>query len=106
MKATGVCQTRNVVHVIECTKCSTQYAEQTKSVLRVCLMGDQSDIRHKPVEKPVAKHFNSVDHLIKDLTMMVIEMIHKEDMEHRKRKESHWTEMIRSLTLDGLNLYL
>ena len=67
-------------------------------------MGHRSDIRHKRMKKPVAKHFNLVDHSIKDLAMMVIKTIHREDTEYR-RKESHWIEMIRSLTSDGLNLY-
>ena len=67
--------------------------------------GHQSDIVHNHKEKPVTKHFYSVDHVIKDLTIMVIETIHREDAEYT-RKESDWIEMIRSLALDGLNLYL
>ena len=68
-------------------------------------MGHRSDIRHKCTEKPVARHFNLVDHSINDLTIIVIETIHREDAEYRKRKESSWIEMIRSLAPDGLNLY-
>ena len=41
---------------------------------------------------------------IEDLKVMVIEKIHRDYSEYRKRKESHWIEMIRSLTPDGLNL--
>ena len=57
------------------------------------------------VRSAVAQHFNSVNHLNKDLAIMVIERIHREDAEYRSRKEIHWIEMITSLTLDGLNLY-
>ena len=105
MKATANCQTRNVVYVIECTQCSIQNIGETENAFHVRLMGRRFDIRHKHMEKPVAKHFNSVDHLIKDLTIVVIEMLHREDMEYRGRKGSHWIEMIRSLPPDGLNLY-
>ena len=79
MKATANCQTRNVVYVIECTKRFIQYVGETENALHVSLTGHRSDIRHKRMEKPVAKHFNSVDHSIKDLTIMVIETIHRED---------------------------
>ena len=78
------------------------------NALRIRLKGHRSDIRHKctrKVKKPVAKHFNSVDHSIKDLVIMVIKMIHREDAEYSK-KENHWIEMITSLTSNGLNLYL
>ena len=105
VKATANCQTRNVVYLIECTKCSIQYVGETENALRVRLTGHRSDIKHKRIEKPVAKHFNQVDHSINDLAIMVIEMIHKDDTEYRRRKESHWIETIRSLTPDGLNLY-
>ena len=81
VKATTNCQTRNVVYMIECGKCSIQYVGETENAFRVCLTRFQSDIRHKHMEKPVAKHFNPLDYSIKVLTIMVIEMIHREDAE-------------------------
>ena len=88
VKATTNCQTRNVVYVIVCT---IQYVGKTENTLRVRLMGHWSDIRHKRTEKPVARHLNLVDHSSNNLTIMVIETIHREDAEHRKRKESYST---------------
>ena len=105
VKATANCQTRNVVYITESTICSIQYVGRTENALRICLMGHRSDIRHKHMEKPVAKHLNLVDHSINDLIIMVIEMIHREVAEYRRRKESHWIEMIRSLALNRLNPY-
>ena len=105
VKATANCLTRNVVYVLECTKCSIQYVGETENALRVRLTGHRSDIRHRRTEKPVARHFNLVDHSINDLTIMVIETIHREDTEYRKRKERYWIETLRSLAPDGLNLY-
>ena len=90
---------------IWCIKCSIQYVRETENALHICLTGHRSEIRHKRTEKPVARHFNLVDHSINDLTIMVIETIHMEDTEYRQRKESYWIEMIRSLAPDGLNLY-
>ena len=37
---------------------------------------------------------------------MVIEKIHREHTDLKRRKESHWIEIIQSLTLHGLNLNL
>ena len=105
MKATANCETRNVVYLIEYIKCSTQYIGETKNALHMRLTGHRLDTRHKCIEKSVTKHFNLVDHLIKDLTIMMIETIYKKDAKYRKRKESHWIEIIQCLKADELNLY-
>ena len=55
-------------------------------------------------DRPMAKHFSLPDHSMEDLSIMVIEKIYRKDTDHRRRKESHWIEMILSLTPDGLNL--
>ena len=103
-KATADCGTSNVVYLIECRRCAIQYVGETENALHVRLTGHRSDIKHRRIEKPVAKHFSLPDHSMEDLKLMVIEKIHREDSEYRKRKESRWIEMIRSRTPDGLNL--
>ena len=104
VKATADCGTSNVVYLIECRRCAIQYVGETENALRVRLTGHRSDIKHRRIEKPVAKHFSLPDHSMEDLKIMVIEKIHREDGEYRKQKESRWIEMIRSRTPDGLNL--
>ena len=104
VKATADCGTRNVVYLIECKQCNIQSVGETENALRVRLTGHRSDIKNRRIEKPVAKHFSLPGHSIDDLKIMTIEKIHREDSEYRKRKESRWIEMIRSLTPDGLNL--
>ena len=103
VKATADCRTSNVIYLIECKKCSVQYVGETENALRVRLTGHRSDIKHHRTEKPVARHFNLSDHSIDDLSIMVIEKIHREDVEYRRRKESHWITTIRSMRPDGLN---
>ena len=39
-------------------------------------------------------HFNLSGHSLKDLSIMAIEKIHREDAYFRKRKESHWIAMV------------
>ena len=104
VKATADCRTSNVVYLIECTRCSIQYVGETGNALRVRLTGHRSDINHLRSDLPVAKHFNLLDHSLKDLSIMVIEKIHRDDTTLRKKKESHWIQAIRSLTPHGLNL--
>ena len=101
VKATTDCRTRNVV---ECKKCAVQYAGESENALHVRLTGQRSDINHNQIDRPVTKHFSQPDHSIHDLTIMVIEKIHQDDSHHKKRKESHWIELLWSLTSNGSNV--
>ena len=104
VKATTYFLTRNVVYLIECKKCAIQYFGETENALRVRLTGHRSDIKHRRIDRPVAKHYSLPDHSMEDSSIMVIEKIYREDTDHRRRKESHWIETIQSLTPDSLNL--
>ena len=105
MKATADCRTKNVVYLIECAKCSIQYVGETENALRVRLTGHRSDINHQRLDRPVAHHFNQPHHSLKDLTIMIIEKIYREDANFRKLKESYWIETIKTLSPNGLNRY-
>ena len=82
--------------------CAAQYIGEAKNTVSVQLMGDQSEVNHDRTDIPVAKHFSQPDHSIHNLTIMVTEKIHREDTDHRRRKENHWKEQLRSLTPNGL----
>ena len=56
--------------------------------------------------EPVASRFNSEGHSLEDLSIFVIEQIHREEASFRKAKESHWIQTLRSLVPEGLNLDL
>ena len=66
--------------------------------------GHRSDINHQRLEKPVAQHFNSNGHSLEDLSVFVIEKIHREEATFHKAKESHWIRALRLLAPEGLNL--
>ena len=66
----------------------------------------RSAIKHRRQEKPGAKHFNSMGHSLEDLSIYIIEKIHREEATFRKEKESHWIQTIRTLASEGLNLKL
>ena len=43
-------------------------------------------------------------HSLDDLSIYVIEEIHREEAVFRKAKESHWIQTLRTLAPEGLNL--
>ena len=94
----------NMLYLIECKQYAIQYIWETETALRIRSTGHWSDIKHRKIVKPVAKHFFLPDHSMDDLKVMVIEKIHRKDSEYRKQKESHWIEMIQSQTPDAVNL--
>ena len=104
VKASADCCTKNVVYVIECKKCAAQYVGETENALRVRLTGHRSDIHHRRTDRPVARHFCQSDHSIHDLTIMAVEKIHRNDVNFRRRKESHWISILHTLIPDGLNI--
>ena len=57
--------------------------------------GHWSDIKHRRLEKPLANHFNSKGHSLEDLSIFVIEQIHREDANFRRAKESYWIQTLR-----------
>ena len=50
--------------------------------------GHRLDIKNRRLEKSVAKHFNFVGHSLDDLSIFIVEKIHREDASFRKAKES------------------
>ena len=66
--------------------------------------GHRSDIKHRRLEKPVAKYFNLINHSLEDLSIFIIEKINRGDAGFRKAKESYWIQTLQSLTPEGLNL--
>ena len=78
---------------------------ETENELHIRMNGHRSDLKHRRLEKPVASHFNSEGlRSLEDLSIFVIEQIHKEKANFRKAKESHWIRTLRSLVPEGLNL--
>ena len=71
------------------TNVKKQYVGETENALHVRMNGHCSDTNHRRLEKPDAKHFNSMGHSLEDLSIYIIEEIHREDAVFRKAKESY-----------------
>ena len=75
-----------------------------KKNLHIRLNGHRSDITHRRTEKPVAAHFTSAGHSLKDLSIRVIEQMRSQNENLRKRRESHWIGKLGCLSPAGMNL--
>ena len=106
VKATADCRTRNVVHLIKYKKYTIQYIGETENALCGRLTGHRSGIKQCRTVRSVAEHLSLPDYSMEDLSIMVTDKIYGEHTDYWRRKESHWIEIIRSLTPDGLNLIL
>ena len=104
IKASANCKTANVVYVIKCKKFNNRNVGETETALHIQMNGHRSDIKHQRLEKPVTAHFNSEGHSLQDLSISVIEQIHREEASYGRAKESYWIQTLQSLAPEGLNL--
>ena len=100
---TANCRTKNIVYLIECSKCKKQYIGETENPLHLHMNGHRSDCYCKLSDKPVSEHLNTISYSFEDLTVMVIEQI-MAGSARCKQQESFWIHTLRALTPDGLNL--
>ena len=77
---------------------------ETQNALHIRTNGHRDDIAHRRIEKPVEAHFNSTDHLLRDLMILVIEAMRNQDESLRKKRESFWINQLRALYPGGMNL--
>ncbi len=102
IKTDSQCSTPNVVYVISCKKCGLQYVGETKTKLSLRFANHVSSIKTKK-QYPVSIHFNSPNHNVKDVELMVIEACNGDDT-HRKLRESHWIHQLKTVQPFGLNI--
>ena len=85
--ATANCKTSNVVYLIECSLCHVQYVGETRNALHIRMNGHRGDIYHRRLDKPVSAHFNSSDHNLQHLSIMVLEVMRSQNEDIRKMRE-------------------
>ena len=102
--ATANCKTSNVVYLIECSLCHVQYVGETRNALHIRMNRHRGDIYHRHLDKPVSAHFNSSDHNLQHLSIMVLEVMRSQNEDIRKMRENFWIFHLQSLHPGGLNL--
>ena len=79
----------NIVYLITCRRCGTQYVGETGQPLRHRINSHCFDVMQRRTEEfPVAEHFNGEGHTLTDLTVVAIDQLYSHDTCLRKIRES------------------
>ena len=97
------CQSTNVVYVITCKKCGTQYVGETKRALKTRLLEHCGDTKHNR-DRPVARHFNKPNHTCDDIMIMAIDRPSSTNYFHRLALESKWIDKLQTSAPLGMNV--
>ena len=97
IRCKATCKSSNLIYLISCKRCGLQYVGETEQTLNERMNGHRFDIVNKKIhEKPVAAHFNSLQHTLEDLQVMVIEQLWKRDTPLRKIRDSKWITLLQT----------
>ena len=106
------CQSSNLIYLITCRHCQSQYVGQTKNRLLTRFQGHFNDIIHDR-DTTVARHFNRCPpdnpSMSSGLSISILSFInsHPESREARQRRdteERRWMHQLSTITPNGLNL--
>ena len=98
------CKSKNVVYLITCSQCQTQYVGQTRQPVSRRMNSHIFDINNfmdPAFSSLVAAHFNGNNHSIQNFTFMPIDIV-KNDMD-RLYKETFWIHKLKTVNPNGLN---
>ena len=98
------CETSNVVYLLYCTRCNTQYVGETKNTLKQRFYLHRSNI-NKNTGTLVTKHFNQNSHSLTDLRCIAIEKQHNNNHTQRLAREAFWIKKLQTLHPYGLNVH-
>ena len=96
-------QSKNVVHVIECTICHKQYIGETSQTVNATFRVHESFIRTNK-ENNIAEHFNTENHTPTSYTIKTV----GQEVDNNKRLclEESWIHLLDTIQPRGLNLKL
>ena len=106
------CQTQNIIYLITCVTCKTQYVGQTKNRLLTRFQGHYHDIQHDN-DTTVGRHFNRCPRVnpskFDGVKISVLQFIRsppdsRDGKLERDREENRWINRMSSIVPRGLNL--
>ena len=98
------CLSKNVIYLIYCNICGTQYVGESKNSLRMRITQHRSAIKTKKLNQPIAFHFNLPHHSTDNLRVIAIDQNSSWNNRSRKQKEHFWIGMLQTMTPSGLNI--
>jgi len=96
------CNSKDLIYLITCTKCSIQYVGETGQNLRDRINNHKSTIRTGK-KTPISIHFNSTEHTIDHLSVVPIEILFTNNLLHRRTREFYWQLRLGTIFPKGLN---
>ena len=100
------CNSKNLIFLIQCKKCHSQYIGETKRKLNE-RFGEhrRSILNHHQLlnPTPVSPHFNQPGHSINDVQLIPLELIRSKRDSVRKAREAHLISKAKTLHPLGIN---
>ena len=87
IKTSVNCQTQNLIYLINCKKCPTQYVGETNRTLQARFSEHLGYVKNKHTNKITGAHFNLAGHRQSDMEISIIEKIHSTSEQYRKQRE-------------------
>ena len=99
------CQSKNVVYLISCNKCSLQYIGSTSNEFKVRFRNHKSAMLTKKKTCEVAIHFNEISHQLSDFSFICLESIHNTENTDQilLNREAYWSSQLFTWQPHGLN---
>ena len=97
------CTTCNIIYLISCRICGTQYIGETKNSLKKHFYGHRSTIKTHKLDTPVGQHFNLPNHSISDMILQGIEALANRRESVRFSREKMWIRHVHTIHPHGLN---
>ena len=94
------CQSTNIIYVLSCLICGTQYVGESSNTMNTRCRGHISTIRTSK-DHPVAVHYRSYNHTTEDFNITVIDK--EADKNRHLRLEESWIILLDTLAPKGLN---
>ena len=96
------CETSDVIYGLDCAEChQILYVGETERSAGERIKEHIADIKHKR-DKAVATHFNSENHSIWDLKVIILERC-RHSRYYRKTRETYWIERLNTIAPHGAN---
>ena len=100
------CNTKNVVYLLTCAKCSLQYVGMTTQTISNRFDGHRSAIKNKKVSTALCQHFRKDGHSFSDMKVQIIYHFSKNDEDAREvllHVEDFYMKKLATLLPFGLN---
>ena len=96
------CQTKNLIYLISCKKCQTQYVGETARTLQSRISEHLGYIKNQKLTKATGEHFNFKGHKQSDLQESIIEKLNSTSEQFRKQREKMFIQKFNT-KYKGLN---